>query len=233
MTSIIDTIRRSIPPINPEGHLFIGLFAIGAVILGFIDDALFVVGLGLTIWCILFFRDPKRATPAGDDLVVSPADGRVCFTGRRVPPSELGLGDAPMRCVSIFMSVFDVHVNRAPVTGEISHIAYRPGAFFNAELDKASEHNERKGYVFETDHGKVAAVQIAGLVARRIVSWANEGDRPMAGERIGMIRFGSRLDVYLPEQTRLNVAVDQRAIAGETVLGIMGEEPEDAVVRIS
>ena len=216
--SILQSIRTSIPPINPAGYPFIGLFAVASIALGWLSVSLFWIGVGLTVWCVLFFRDPLRVTPIDDDLVVSPADGRICFVGHRTPPRELQLGDQPMRMVAIFMNVFDVHVNRAPVSAPIARIAYTEGAFFNADMDKASEKNERNGFVFDTPHGPLAAVQIAGLVARRILCWKAAGDTVTAGERIGMIRFGSRVDVYLPEGAIVEVAMDQRTLAGETVI---------------
>lgn len=216
--SIIQSITTAFPPINKAGYPFIALFAAVALALGFFSVSLFWIGVGLTIWCVMFFRDPARVTPVDADLVVSPADGRVCFIGHRAPPPELGLGDQPMRTVGIFMNVFDVHVNRAPVSGSITKVAYKAGAFFNADLDKASEQNERNGFVFDTPHGPLAAVQIAGLVARRIISWRRAGEDVTVGERIGMIRFGSRVDVYLPENAVVDVAMDQRTLAGETVV---------------
>ncbi len=216
--SIAQSIRTAIPPINPAGYPFIGLFTLASFALGWLSVSLFWIGIGLTIWCVMFFRDPKRVTPVDDSLVVSPADGRVCFIGHRAPPPELGLGDQPMRMVAVFMNVFDVHVNRAPVSAPISKIAYKEGAFLNADLDKASEKNERNGFVFDTPHGPLVAVQIAGLVARRILCWSAEGDSVTAGERIGMIRFGSRVDVYLPDGAGVDVAMDQRTLAGETVI---------------
>lgn len=223
--SIIQSIRTAIPPVNREGYPFIGLFAVVALALGFLSVSLFWIGVGLTVWCVLFFRDPARVTVQHPDLVIAPADGRICFVGHRRPPPELKLGDQPMRMVAIFMNVFDVHVNRAPVSGPITHVAYTPGAFLSADLDKASEKNERNGFVFGTPHGPVAAVQIAGLVARRIVVWSKPGDEVRAGERIGMIRFGSRVDVYLPESAQVEVAMDQRTLAGETILARFGAPP--------
>ena len=219
---LLDTIRAAIPPINREGWPFIGLFAAVALALGFLSVSLFWIGVGLTLWCALFFRDPARVTLQDPHLVIAPADGRVCFLGHRRPPPELQLGDQPMRMVAIFMNVFDVHVNRAPVSGRVLRVAYTPGAFFNADLDKASEKNERNGFVIATPHGPVGAVQIAGLVARRIVAWKGEGDELRAGQRIGMIRFGSRVDVYLPESAQVEVGMDQRTVAGETILARFG-----------
>jgi phosphatidylserine decarboxylase len=220
--SILQSITTAFPPINKAGYPFIGLFAAIALALGWASTSLFWIGVGLTIWCVMFFRDPVRVTPLDADLVISPADGKVCFIGHRRPPPELGLGDQPMRTVGIFMNVFDVHVNRAPVSGPITKIAYKAGAFFNADLDKASEQNERNGFVFQTPHGPLAAVQIAGLVARRILCWKQTGEDVRAGERIGMIRFGSRVDLYLPDNVTIEVAIDQRALAGETIIGRFG-----------
>ena len=159
-----------------------------------------------------------RVTPVRDGIVVSPADGRVSMIAQVLPPAELGLGDRPLPRISIFMSVFNCHVNRSPVSGRIDRIAYRPGTFINAELDKASEDNERNSLVISTAHGRIGVVQIAGLVARRIVSFVREGQSIGAGERFGLIRFGSRLDVYLPEGTKSLVSEGQTAVAGETVL---------------
>jgi phosphatidylserine decarboxylase len=177
------------------------------------------LGTLLTAWCAYFFRDPPRVTPVRDGIVVAPADGRVSRIINAVPPVELGLGLKPLARVSIFMSVFDCHVNRSPVSGRIERIAYHAGTFINADLDKASENNERNALVIATASGaRVVVVQIAGLVARRIVSFVREGVTIGAGERFGMIRFGSRLDVYLPEGVRPMVAEGQTAVAGETVL---------------
>lgn len=229
--TILDTIKNSIPPIHKEGYPFIAAFAVATIILGWIWDPLFYLGLALTIWCALFFRDPKRVTPVSDELVISPADGKVSHVGNRVPPSELGLGDEPMLRVSVFMNVFNCHVNRSPMKGKIVQIMHRKGSFLNAELDKASEENERNSLVLETDHGEVAVVQIAGLVARRIVCWANTGDQIVSGERFGLIRFGSRLDVYLPQKATPMVAVGQTAIAGETVIATFGKNKVVPLIR--
>ena len=219
--SIANSIRAQIPPIHPEGYPFIGGFALATLILFWIWSPLGWIGLVLTIWCALFFRDPVRVTPVREGLVVAPADGRISLITHALAPAELGLGDKPLLRVSIFMSVFNCHVNRAPVTGRIDRIAYRPGAFINAELDKASEDNERNALVISTPQGRIGVVQIAGLVARRIVSFVKEGQSIGAGERFGLIRFGSRLDVYLPEGTPALVAEGQTAIAGETILADM------------
>ncbi|MCO5128971.1 MAG: phosphatidylserine decarboxylase [Xanthobacteraceae bacterium] len=229
--SIAHSIRAQIPPIHPEGYPFIGGFALASLILFWIWTPLGWLGTLLTIWCALFFRDPVRVTPVREGLVVSPADGRVSMVAPAVPPAELGLGNLPLLRVSIFMSVFNCHVNRAPVAGRVDRIAYRPGKFINAELDKASEDNERNGLVISTPSGRIGVVQIAGLVARRIVSFVREGQLLGAGERFGLIRFGSRLDVYLPDGARVLVAVGQTAVAGETVLADLLPNTGEATFR--
>jgi phosphatidylserine decarboxylase len=219
LASVVDSIRKFIPPIHREGYPFImGALAI-ALFLFVIWTPLGWIGLILTLYVAFFFRDPKRATPIVPGIVVAPADGLITAADLAVPPVELGLGDVPLPRVSIFLSIFNVHVNRAPATGTISRIVYRPGKFLNADLDKASVDNERNGLVIDTAaHGRVGVVQIAGLIARRIVCWAEEGDDTFAGQRFGLIRFGSRLDVYMPAGTTVLVAVGQTAVAGETVL---------------
>jgi phosphatidylserine decarboxylase len=227
--SIFDSIRRQITPIHPEGYIFIAGFAVAAVVLGWVWAPLGWIGFALTLWCVYFFRDPARLTPLDDHLVISPADGAVSEVGYFTPPPELGLGTDPMPRISIFMSVFDCHVNRAPVSGRISKIAYKPGLFVNADLDKASEDNERNSLIIETPVGRFGVVQIAGLIARRIVCFAHVGDTLAAGERFGLIRFGSRVDVYMPPNVRPLVDVGARAIAGETVLAdLNGAEPRRA-----
>jgi phosphatidylserine decarboxylase len=216
--SITNSIRGQIPPIHREGYPFIGGFALASIVLFWIWSPLGWIGTLLTIWCALFFRDPVRVTPVREGIVVAPADGRVSMITRVLPAAELGLGDQPLLRISIFMSVFNCHVNRSPVAGRIERIAYRPGKFINAELDKASEDNERNSLVISTANGRIGVVQIAGLVARRIVSFVREGQMIGAGERFGLIRFGSRLDVFLPPGTQALVSEGQTAIAGETVL---------------
>jgi phosphatidylserine decarboxylase len=216
--SVVNSIRAQLAPIHPEGYPFIGGFALASLVLFWIWSPLGWIGTILTLWCCYFFRDPPRVTPVRDGLVVSPADGRVSLITNAVPPKELELGDRPLPRVSVFMSVFDCHVNRSPVAGRIERIAYRPGKFLNADLDKASEDNERSGLVVATSGARIGVVQIAGLVARRIVSFVKEGQSIGAGERFGLIRFGSRVDVYLPEGTRPLVAEGQTSLAGETVI---------------
>jgi phosphatidylserine decarboxylase len=216
--SIVDSIRGQVPTIHPEGYPFIGGFALASLVFFLIWTPLGWIGTILTVWCALFFRDPQRVTPLREGIVVSPADGRVSVVVQAVPPAELGLGDQPLPRISIFMSVFNCHVNRSPATGRVDRIAYRPGKFVNAELDKASEDNERNSLVIATPAGQIGVIQIAGLVARRIVCFVREGQSVAAGERFGLIRFGSRLDVFLPEGSKPLVAEGQTAVAGETVL---------------
>ncbi|MGA9005915.1 MAG: phosphatidylserine decarboxylase [Xanthobacteraceae bacterium] len=217
--SVIDSIRKQLAPIHPEGYPFVGGFAFASIVLLWLWPPLGWLATLLTVWCAYFFRDPPRVTPVRDGVVVSPADGRVSQIVNAVPPKELELGERPLPRVSIFMSVFDCHINRSPVTGRIERIVYRPGKFLSADLDKASEDNERNAFVIAMPNGRrIAAVQIAGLVARRIVPFAREREAVAAGQRIGMIRFGSRVDVYLPEGTRPLAAEGQTAIAGETVI---------------
>jgi phosphatidylserine decarboxylase len=217
--SVIDSIRKQLTPIHPEGYPFIGGFALVSIILLWLWPPLGWLTTLATAWCAYFFRDPPRVTPVRDGIVVAPADGRVSQVSNAVPPPEIGLGERPLPRVSIFMSVFDCHINRSPAAGRIERIVYRAGKFLSADLDKASEDNERNAFVIATDGGaRIGAIQIAGLVARRIVPFAHEGETVAAGQRIGMIRFGSRVDVYLPEGTRMLVAEGQIAIAGETVI---------------
>ncbi len=217
--SLLDTILSVFAPVHREGHRFIAIFAIGALLLYWLWPPLGWLGVVLTAWCAYFFRDPERVTPLRDGLVISPADGLISHVQEVTPPAELDLGVEPRLRISVVMSVFDVHVNRSPVAGTILRSVYVPGLFLNAELDKASEDNERRSFVIEQGDGQlIGVVQIAGLVARRIVAFAQEGDRVGAGERIGLIRFGSRVDVYLPPNHSAYVSVGQRAIAGETVL---------------
>lgn len=218
------------PSVHPEGRKFLLIAAVVTVIVyGGLSHFLGWICFGLTIWIAAFFRDPVRTTPQDANLIVAPADGLVSAIARVPPPRELagpnGLADLEMTRVSIFMSVFDVHINRSPVTGRVKKMAYVPGKFVNADLDKASDENERQHFLIETSGGLLLGVtQIAGLVARRILTFVQEGDAVEAGQRIGMIRFGSRVDVYLPAGTGPRVLLGQRAIAGETVLAQIGVE---------
>ncbi len=215
-------------PMHPEGRRFVAIFAAVTLGLFFIWTPLGWIGVGLTVWCYYFFRDPPRVTPLREGLIVSPADGIVSQIEPALPPVELELGDRALTRISVFMSVFNCHVNRAPVAGMVRKVAYRPGKFFNASLDKASEHNERNGLVIAMADGRaLGVVQIAGLVARRILCFTAEGRSLATGERFGLIRFGSRLDVYLPDGVAPLVAVGQTMVAGETVLAdLASAEPE-------
>jgi phosphatidylserine decarboxylase len=231
--SIIGSVRAQLVPIHREGYPFVAAFAILTFILFWLWQPLGWLGLIATAWCTYFFRDPPRVTSVREGLVASPADGRVSMVAPAVPPAELDLGTALLPRVSIFMSVFDCHVNRSPVAGQVERIGYRPGKFINADLDKASEDNERNALRIRSESGTIGVVQIAGLVARRIVCVVREGQAVAAGERIGMIRFGSRLDVYLPAGTLPLVAEGQTAIAGETVLAdLRAAVPPPAGYRI-
>ena len=230
--SLVDTIKNAFVPVHREGYPFIAGFAAAALILGLFSTSLFWIGLIFTAWCAYFFRDPVRVTPVDDRLVISPADGVVSAVGPAVPPRELGLGAGEMLRISVFMNVFSCHVNRSPVRGRITRIEHRPGKFLNAELDKASSENECNGLVIDSPNGVVAAVQIAGLVARRIVCWAEAGGNIGVGERIGLIRFGSRVDVFLPADATARVGVGQTAVAGETVIAEFGGGAATLLVRV-
>jgi phosphatidylserine decarboxylase len=220
-------LERVLVPIHPDGWRFIGIFALVALLLWWLWTPLGLLGLVATLWCIYFFRDPPRVTPVRAGLVVSPADGFVQSVEPAPPPPELGLSSAPRPRVSVFMNVFDVHVNRVPVDGTVAALHYRPGKFVNASLDKASEDNERQAVLLRAGDGReFVLVQIAGLVARRIKCGLVSGQAVRAGERFGIIRFGSRVDVYLPEGVAPLVAPGQRAIAGETVIAdLAASEP--------
>lgn len=226
MTDILGSIRRVLVPIHKEGYPFIAIAAVVTLLLGHWWSPLGWVGAIVTAWICYFFRDPPRVVPAREGLVISPADGRVSLITTAVPPPELDLPSEPMTRVSVFMNVFDCHVNRSPVAGRIVQILYTPGLFLNAELDKASENNERNALVIEAGGTRIGVVQIAGLVARRIVSFVKPGDTLEVGERFGLIRFGSRLDIYLPLTAQVLVGLGQTAIAGETVLAdLSAKEP--------
>jgi phosphatidylserine decarboxylase len=217
--SVIASIRQQLTPIHREGYPFIAGFAAATLVLFWLWPPLGWLGVIATSWCVYFFRDPSRITPIRDGIVVAPADGRISQVVSAVAPRELELGERPLPRVSIFMSVFDCHINRSPVAGRIERIVYRAGKFISADLDKASEDNERNAFVIVTGSGqRLAVIQIAGLIARRIVCFAREGDSLGAGQRIGMIRFGSRVDVYLPEGARVLAGEGQIAIAGETLI---------------
>lgn len=227
-------LNKFFSPIHKEGWPFIAIFAAVTFILLLISNTLGILGAVFTVWCIYFFRDPERFTPVDDNLVISPADGIVTAISDVAPPEELEMSEAPLTRVSIFLNVFDVHVNRSPLSGKILKIWYFPGKFVNASLDKASEFNERQAIRLQVKGGReIAFVQIAGLIARRIVCDVQEGDELLAGQRYGMIRFGSRVDVYLPKGAAPLVSKGQRMIAGETVLADLSYtgEPRGSEIR--
>ena len=208
-----------IKPMHREGIKFVLIFAVITVGFFFISDWLGWAGVGLTIWCYYFFRDPQRTTPTRVGLLVSPADGIISLIEKAVPPEELGMSPEALTRVSVFMNVFNCHVNRAPIAGDVVSIAYRAGKYFNASLDKASSDNERNSLALKIADGRqIAVVQIAGLVARRIVCFVKKSQVMRTGERFGLIRFGSRVDVYLPEGVHPLVSVGQSMVAGETVI---------------
>ncbi|MGH6968835.1 MAG: phosphatidylserine decarboxylase [Stellaceae bacterium] len=211
--------RRALPPIHPDGWRFITIFAVVTLILFWITQPLGWLGVIATIWCVTFFRNPWRVTPQREGLVVAPADGVVTVIDEVVPPPELGMGATPMRRIGIFLSIFDVHVNRVPAAAHVVKTVYRKGKFVNAALDKASEDNERMAIRLALpDSTEIAVVQIAGLIARRILCELNEGQSVIAGQRLGLIRFGSRTDLYLPPSWSHFAIVGQRMVGGETVL---------------
>ena len=229
-TALSAGVKWQWPSIHPEGRKFVvmALFVALMVYWG-ISHFVGMILFGVTLWVAAFFRDPVRTTPRGDRLVIAPADGLITLIQKVAPPPELrgpdAMADGDYTRVSIFMSVFDVHINRSPIAGRIVRMAYVPGKFVNADLDKASEDNERQHFLVEGHDGtRVGFTQIAGLVARRIMSFVKEGETVDVGQRVGLIRFGSRVDVYLPAGTASKVALGQRAIAGETILAIIGDD---------
>ena len=215
----MDLIKNFIPAIHKEGFIFIIIFLVVTIILSIMSKPLGVIGLILSLWCVYFFRDPQRIVPLGDNLIVSPADGIVQKIEEVAPPINLDMGTESRIRVSIFLNVFNVHVNRAPATGEIKKLYYHPGKFFNASLDKASIFNERQEVLMQMKNGdEIAFSQIAGLIARRIVCDLKDNQEVQAGERFGIIRFGSRMDVYLPKHLKPLVSVGQTVIGGESII---------------
>ncbi|SMC53873.1 phosphatidylserine decarboxylase [Primorskyibacter flagellatus] len=215
-----------IKPMHPEGRKFVAIFAAITLVLFFVWEVLGWIGVGATVWCYYFFRDPERVTPKRKGVLVSPADGVISLIEPAIPPKELGMGERALTRVSVFMNVFNCHVNRAPIAGTVSQVAYRPGKFLNASLDKASVDNERNSLRIDMADGRsIAVVQIAGLVARRIVCWTDPGTTLATGERFGLIRFGSRLDVYLPDGVAPLVSIGQTMVAGETVIADLSDAP--------
>jgi phosphatidylserine decarboxylase len=233
--SIVNSITSSFVPIHREGYRFIAIFVGVTLFLFWLEvDFLAWIGVIATAWCAYFFRDPERVTPLRTGLVISPADGCISAIEKVIPPPELDLEREPTTRISVFMNVFDVHVNRSPIEAKIAKITYIPGTFLNAELDKASEDNERQALTLElADGSKLGVVQIAGLIARRIVKFVNEGERLATGQRFGLIRFGSRVDVYLPKGASAIVAIGQRAIAGETVFADLTSPEGERTTRKS
>ncbi len=219
--SLLDSVKKLFVPIHKEGYPFIAVAAVASAVLGHLWTPFGWIGLIITLWICYFFRDPVRVTPQREGLVISPADGRISMIVQAVPPPELEMAAEPMTRISVFMNVFDCHVNRSPVAGTLKKMAYTPGLFLNAELDKASDDNERNALHIETAAGPVAVVQIAGLIARRIVPFVKDGAVLAPGERFGLIRFGSRVDVYLPLGVKPLVSVGQTMIAGESVIADM------------
>ncbi|WP_434451421.1 phosphatidylserine decarboxylase [Lentzea sp. E54] len=224
VSHFLELARGMVPPMHPAGRPFVAGAAIATLLVRLRFKRLGVV-LGLvTAWVAWFFREPKRVTPTRPNLAVAPADGTVSHVVDAVPPAELGLGTEPMTRVSVFLSVFDVHVQRVPADGEIVQVSYHPGKFLSADLDKASEENERNTVWLRTTSGvDLVVVQIAGLVARRIVCEVAEGEKVAAGQTYGLIRFGSRVDLYVPRGSRVLVEAGQRTIGGETVLAELPE----------
>ena len=224
VSHFLELARGMVPPMHPAGRPFVAGAAIATLLVRLRFKRLGVV-LGLvTAWVAWFFREPKRVTPTRPNLAVAPADGTVSHVVDAVPPAELGLGSQPMTRVSVFLSVFDVHVQRVPADGEVVQVSYHPGKFLSADLDKASEENERNTVWLRTVDGHdLVVVQIAGLVARRIVCEVAEGEKVAAGQTYGLIRFGSRVDLYVPRGSRVLVEAGQRTIGGETVLAELPE----------
>jgi len=213
--------------IHSDGWKFVGIFAAVTLILLAISNFLGFIGIILTAWCIYFFRNPERVTPIRPGLIVSPADGKVVAVKQVVPPPSFGMGDEPRTRISIFLNVFDVHVNRVPIGGMIKKVIYHPGKFFNASLDKASEHNERNTLVIDiNDKDDLAVVQIAGLIARRIRCDVEEDNAVLTGQLYGLIRFGSRADIYLPKGASPLVIEGQYMIGGETVLADLNSDEQ-------
>ena len=217
---ISDLLKVVFVPIHKEGFKFIMIFAFVTIIFALLNNTMGTIGLVLTLWCVFFFRDPQRFTPAGENLVISPADGVVNLIEQNAtPPEELGLARNDWTKISIFLNVFNVHVNRAPIAGTITKVNYKPGKFLSANLEEASAENERNAAIVKTKNGEqIVFVQVAGLVARRIISDLKEGQEVAAGDRYGIIRFGSRADIYLPKTTKIKALVGQTMVGGETVI---------------
>jgi len=232
--SIWDSIIGAVDPIHPEGYKFLIIGGVATLLLFLLWTPLGLLALVVTAAMAYFFRDPARATPIGENLLIAPADGKLIGVRRRPPPTEMALGEAPMTVFSTFLSVFNVHVVRAPLTGRVVASEHEPGLFMNAESEEASEQNERQSIVIEPASGeRIGVVLIAGMVARRIVTFVREGETVQAGQRIGIIRFGSRVDVYAPGERKLMVGEEQRMVGGETVLMDLSGAPSGYEVRKS
>lgn len=220
MQNFTDALKLALFPIHKEGHKFILIFAIVTIILALMNDTLGLIGLVLTLWCIFFFRDPERVVPSDEDAIISPADGVVTKIEEGVrAPEDLGYGDQKWNKMSVFLNVFNVHVNRTPVAGTVTKVSYKAGKFLSANAEDASEQNERNSVVIKTEKGdEIIFVQVAGLVARRIVSDIKEGQKVKAGDRYGIIRFGSRADLYFPANVEIKSLLGQVMIGGETII---------------
>ena len=228
MNDLLDALKTVTFPIHKEGYKFIIIFALVTIFLSMLSNFLGLVGLVLTLWCIFFFRDPERVTPIDDSAIISPADGVVTRVDYGVSaPDDLELGDAKFNKISVFLNVFNVHVNRVPVAGEVTKVSYKPGKFLSANAAEASEENERNSVIIKTANGdEVIFVQVAGLVARRIVSDIKEGQEVASGDRYGIIRFGSRADIYLSEDVEIKALIGQTMIGGETIIARFSSEQQ-------
>jgi len=237
LAHVLRLARDILPPLHPAGRPFVAGTAVSALLLRWLWRPLGLPGLLLTAWCAWFFREPRRVTPTRPGIVVAPADGTVAQIVEASPPPELGLGDRDMLRVSVFLSIFDVHVQRLPADGQVERVVYHPGKFLSADLDKASEHNERNTVLLRMPDAEggheLVVVQIAGLVARRIVCSVAEGDQASAGETYGLIRFGSRVDTYLPLRSQVLVEPGARTIGGETVLANLPMRPADVAEGVA
>lgn len=232
--SVLSQIKNVLTPVHPDGYKFIAIGALASFLFLLIWSPLGWLLVILTLATAYFFRDPERVTPIREGLVIAPADGKVLGIEQAVPPPELELGTEPRTCVSIFLTMLDVHINRAPVSGRITRKAFKPGVFHAANMPEAPNENQRQSFVFETGDGmQIGAVQISGYVARRVVSFVEAGDIITAGERFGLIRFGSRVDLYLPQERGILVAEGQRMVAGETVIADLRLDEARRAVRRS
>jgi phosphatidylserine decarboxylase len=231
--SVLDIIGDAIAPVHSDGYRFLAIAAAVTLLLFLLWPPLAWLAALVTLFIAYFFRDPARVTPLREGLVIAPGDGRICAIERVRSPVELGLGDSERVRISIFLSLFDVHINRAPVAGRVTRSVYVPGSFLNAARDKSSEENERRAIVIVTPGGAdIAVVQIAGLIARRIVTFVGEGDSVGVGQRFGLIRFGSRVDLYLPPGRAALACVGQRAVGGETVLADLKSDEGEREARL-